>query len=126
MKRLIKRGYRTKRRPSGHTITEKFRFDNAGAIPENVIRRGNNESNSDYIKACAEHGRKPHPARFPSALPEFFLKMLTDAEDVVLDPFAGSNTTGSVAESLHRRWLSIDNDEQYVDDSALRFGIDTQ
>ena len=126
MKRLIKRGYRTKRRPSGHTITEKFRCDNDGAIPENVIRRGNNESNSTYIRTCAELGRRPHPARFPSALPEFFVKMLTDLEDVVLDPFAGSNTTGSVAESLHRRWLSVDNDEQYVIDSALRFGMDIQ
>ncbi|OYX02304.1 MAG: hypothetical protein B7Z12_12335, partial [Caulobacter vibrioides] len=35
-----------------------------------------------------------HPARFPSDLPAFFIKMLTDEEDVVLDIFGGSNTTG--------------------------------
>ena len=124
MKRLLKKGYRTKKRPSGHNITGKFLLENAGAIPENVVRKGNNESNTDYIKACAESGRRPHPARFPAALPEFFIKIATQDGDLILDPFAGSNTTGSVAETLHRRWLAIDSDEQYVESSALRFGIE--
>jgi DNA modification methylase len=39
----------------------------------------------------------------------------------VLDPFAGSNTTGSVAESLGRRWIAIERDAQYAEDSGLRF-----
>jgi hypothetical protein len=42
------------------------------------------------------------PARFPTALPEFFIKLLTEPGDHVLDPFAGSNTTGEAAESLGR------------------------
>ena len=36
----------------------------------------------------------------PEPLIEFFVKFLTDPGDVVFDPFAGSNTTGSVAERL--------------------------
>ena len=43
---------------------------------------------------------KPHPARFPAALPDFFIRFLTDEDDLVVDPFAGSNTTGRVAEDL--------------------------
>ena len=124
MKRLIEKGYRAKQRPSGHNITSKFQKANAGAIPSNVIVRGNNESNSDYIKACGKAGYKPHPARFPAALPEFFIKMLTDGRAIVLDPFAGSNTTGSVAEFHTRRWLAFDNSKAYLKASALRFGID--
>jgi DNA modification methylase len=122
MLRILERGYRAKKRPSGHNITDKFRKDSGGAIPSNVINRGNNESNSDYIKACRQYGIKVHPARYPSALPEFFVKFLTQPNDIILDPFAGSNTTGRVAEDLGRRWLSVELDEQYVAASVVRFG----
>ncbi len=121
MMRLIERGYRAKDRPSGHKITHKFQKNHGGAIPPNVIERGNNESNSGYIKRCAAVGQKAHPARFPAALPEFFIKFLTDERQLVLDPFAGSNTTGAVAESLGRRWLAFDNEPKYVANSRLRF-----
>jgi site-specific DNA-methyltransferase (cytosine-N4-specific) len=123
MRRLLRRGYRAKKRPSGHTITHKFSHDRGGAIPSNVLERGNNESNSDYIKLCDEHGQKPHPARFPAALPEFYMKFLTRPGDLVVDPFAGSNTTGFVAERLQRRWLSFEIEPRYVDNSRLRFGL---
>jgi site-specific DNA-methyltransferase (cytosine-N4-specific) len=121
MKRLLKRGYRPKQRPSGHVITAKFGSDQGGAIPVNVIERGNNESNSGYIRACADAGYKAHPARFPRAIPEFFIKLLTDEGDVVLDPFAGSNMTGATAESLHRRWLAAEIKEGYLLASRVRF-----
>lgn len=124
MKRLIAKGYKAKLRPSGHNITPKFQNDRGGSIPANVLVRGNNESNSGYISACKRLGLKVHPARFPAALPEFFMKLLTKPGDVVLDPFAGSNTTGSVAEGLQRRWISVDVDESYVRASAVRFAID--
>jgi len=121
MKRLMSRGYRAKTRPSGHVITTKFARDHGGSIPSNLLERGNNESNSSYIRACAAAGIKPHPARFPAALPEFFVKFLTDPGAVVLDPFAGSNTTGAVAEQLGRRWLSFEIESSYVRASRLRF-----
>ena len=122
MVRLLKNGYRAKKRPSGHNITAKF-VNRGGAIPSNVLERGNNESNSDYIRLCADHGIQPHPARFPAALPEFFIKLLTDKGDLVLDPFAGSNMSGAVAEALGRRWLAFEIQERYVENSRLRFGL---
>jgi site-specific DNA-methyltransferase (cytosine-N4-specific) len=124
MRRLLERGYRAKKRPSGHTITAKFKTDHGGAIPSNVIECGNNESNSEYIKQCAARGIKPHPARFPAALPEFFIKFLTEEGDLVLDVFAGSNTTGAVAEKLKRRWLAFEIRPDYLAASALRFGLE--
>lgn len=120
MKRLLQRGYRAKERPSGHRITAKFQ-DRGGSIPSNVLERGNNESNSEYIRLCEARGLKPHPARYPAALPEFFIKFLSDPGDVVVDPFAGSNTTGAVAESLHRRWLGFELEPRYIETSRLRF-----
>lgn len=122
MKRLLVRGYRAKERPSGHKITNKF-TDQGGSIPSNMIERGNNESNSDYIRLCGERGLKPHPARFPAALPEFFIKLLTDPDDLVLDPFGGSNMTGSVAEGLRRRWLAFELEPKYIETSRLRFPL---
>jgi DNA modification methylase len=121
MKRLLKRGYRPKERPSGHVITAKFGSDHGGAIPSCLIERGNNESNSEYIKACTAAGYKAHPARFPRAIPEFFIKLLTDEGDIIVDPFAGSNMTGATAESLGRRWLSAEIKEGYLLASKVRF-----
>ena len=120
MLRLLERGYKSKTRPSGHKITDKFK-DRGGSIPSNLIEAGNTESNSRYIKLCQEMGLSPHPARFPAALPEFFIRLLTDPGDLVVDPFAGSNTTGSVAERLDRRWIAFEKEEAYVNGSRLRF-----
>lgn len=124
MKRLIQRGLRETVRPSGHNITAKFARDQGGSTPTNLLEWGNNDSNSPFIRACAERGLKLHPARYPHVLPEFFTRFLTHPGDIVLDPFAGSNTTGHVAQSLDRRWLSFELDEEYLRISALRFGID--
>lgn len=121
MERLIKRGLKQTRRPSGHNIKPTFSQDRGGSIPANVITCGNNESNSDYIRFSKKLGQKVHPARFPAELPRFFLEFLTDAGDCVLDPFAGSNTTGAVAEQLGRRWIAIEKEETYARDSELRF-----
>jgi site-specific DNA-methyltransferase (cytosine-N4-specific) len=54
-------------------------------------------------------------------VPEFFINFLTQPGQLVLDPFAGSNTTGHAAERLERRWLSIEINPDYVAGSRLRF-----
>ena len=121
MERLIKRGIKQTKRPSGHNIKPTFSADRGGSIPANIITCGNNESNSDYIKQSKKFGQKVHPARFPAELPRFFIEFLTEPGDLVLDPFAGSNTTGAVAEQLGRHWLAVEKDETYAKDSELRF-----
>ncbi|MGH7985079.1 MAG: DNA-methyltransferase [Candidatus Acidiferrales bacterium] len=121
MERLIRKGYRAKQRPSGHNITQKWGRDQGGAICSNLIVQGNNDSNGNYLKLCAEAGFKPHPARFPPQLPEFFINFLTDEKDLVLDIFAGSNTTGAAAERLRRRWMAFEIERQYLEAGRLRF-----
>jgi site-specific DNA-methyltransferase (cytosine-N4-specific) len=116
-----KRYYEPALRPSGHDIGEGFNKDNGGAIPSNLLQIPNTESNSQYLRFCKLVGATGHPARFPAKLPEFFIKFLTDEGDLVLDIFAGSNTTGAVAEGLNRRWLAFDLDRRYLATSTLRF-----
>ena len=109
------------KRPSGHEVTKRFQKDNGGAIPPNLLQFSNTESNSIYIRTCKANDIKPHPARFPAALPKFFIEFLTDPGDSVIDIFAGSNTTGEVAESLARKWTAIECDREYAMASAFRF-----
>jgi site-specific DNA-methyltransferase (cytosine-N4-specific) len=121
MHRLFREGVRPARRPSEHHIGEGFDRDNGGAIPSNLLQIPNTTSRDDYLDRCKAAGLVPHPARFPAALPEFFIRFLTEPGDLVLDPFAGSNVTGHVAEALGRRWLAVEINAEYVAGSRLRF-----
>ena len=56
-----------------------------------------------------------------SSLCAFFIEFLTEYDDLVFDPFGGSNTTGSVAESMDRRWLTVEADREYIEGSKGRF-----
>ena len=131
MLRLNARGVKETTRPSGHVINaswDKMKAD--GSIPGNVIEEqfpddmlkfGNNAANDNYTVRSKEAGIPIHPARFPAALPAFFIKMLTDEGDVCLDIFAGSNTTGATAEKLARRWIAMELVSEYLDASKFRF-----
>ncbi len=121
MKRLLKDGYSPAQRPSQHEIGPHFRRDNGGAIPPNILTVPNTRSHDDYIRACRAAGLTVHPARFPPELPDFFIRFLTGPRQLVLDPFAGSNVTGQVAEGLERSWVSIEVNPEYVAGSRLRF-----
>jgi len=121
MHKLFRRGYNEGRRPSGHVVRDKFARNNGGAIPPNLIEVSNTRSIDSYQVFCREHGHAIHPARFPREVPEFFVNFLTQPGDLVLDPFAGSNMTGAVAEHLGRRWLAFDKDADYLDGSVGRF-----
>ncbi len=121
MKSLLKNGYKAKKRPSGHDISTKFNIDNQASIPPNLLAIPNTESNSTYLRYCKEKGLPQHPARFPSEVPEFFIRMLTDPKELVFDPFAGSCVTGQVAERLKRKWICCDNVEDYLAGAIVRF-----
>ncbi|MEQ8909645.1 MAG: site-specific DNA-methyltransferase [Vicingaceae bacterium] len=123
MKKLLKsKKYNAGNRPSEHNIGEKsFLANNKGAIPSNVITAANTQSNTQYQKYCKINNLELHPARMPDYLVDFFVKFLTDEDDIVLDPFGGSNTTGSVAERLNRNWLSIEANDEYIKGSVGRF-----
>lgn len=140
MRQLLKsKSYNFGRRPSEHSIGERsFLVDHGGSIQPNlfelesvdggrsvrlpdVMRLSNTNSNDFYLRQCREKKITPHPARMPVGLAAYFVEFLTDPGDLVLDPFAGSNTTGFVAELLGRRWISVDVSREYVRQSRIRF-----
>jgi site-specific DNA-methyltransferase (cytosine-N4-specific) len=123
MLKLLKTGkYDSGKRPSEHNIGKKsFLVEHGGAIPANVLMISNTGTGDVYQSYCREHGLKPHPARMPVALPEFFIKFLTKEGDLVMDPFAGSNTTGAVAQRLKRKWIAVEAKKEYVESSRSRF-----
>ncbi len=132
---LTKGTYNPGPRPSGHHIGKtSFLSNNRGAIAPNVVIPtptedgltevlpiANTGARDRYQAYCRYKGVAPHPARMQPRLAEFFIRLLTDRHDLVLDPFAGSNTTGYAAEELSRRWLSIELDAGYVQTSEVRF-----
>lgn len=121
MNELLEKGYKPSRRPSGHEISTKFSVNNGAAIPPNLIAAANTESNSRYLRYCEDQGIPPNPARFPSVIPEFFVRMLTESGDLVVDPFGGSCVTGEVAERLTRRWICSEIQDIYLEGARGRF-----
>lgn len=121
MQDLLKNGYVSKLRPSGHDISSKFQKDNGGSVPPNLLAIANTESTSRYQEYCRQNNIPIHPARFPPQLPEYFIRFLTDKGDTVLDPFGGSCVTGAVAEALGRKWVCCEMSEEYLDGALSRF-----
>ncbi len=140
---LDKKDFNSGKRPSGHDISSSaFLRDCGGSIahnffevesmdsnrdvrlpdPFNAFSLSNTISNDFFARTCKERGiKKPHPARMQMGLAAFFIQYLTDRGDWVLDPFAGSNTTGYASARLGRKWLAIDAKEEYVEQSKIRF-----
>jgi site-specific DNA-methyltransferase (cytosine-N4-specific) len=137
---LAKGSYYAGKRPSEHTIGEhSFLISHGGSIvhnvleldqmdekreirfPANALSIANTKSNDYFSLECKKNGIIPHPARMPVELASFFIIFLTDEGDLVLDPFAGSNTTGYCAENLKRKWIGIDTEVAYGKQSELRF-----
>jgi DNA modification methylase len=137
MRKLLKsQKYNAGARPSGHVISETgFLKDHGGAISANVLQLSENAGpesllkfsgtswDSNYREYCKRLEIPAHPARMQSSLSAFFIQFLTEPDDLVLDPFAGSNTTGAVAENLRRQWIGVEADRTYVDGSRGRFEI---
>lgn len=141
MKSLLKsQKYNAGARPSGHVISQTgFLTDHGGAISPNVISFADDTSLPEalmkfagtsadvrYRQYCDEHDYESHPARMQVGLAMFFIKFLTEEGDLVLDPFGGSNTTGFAAETLGRKWLSIEANEEYALGSEGRFVEDDE
>ena len=140
MKTLLDAGhYNNGKRPSEHNISKSgFLKRHRGSIQPNVLelealpgssavrlpsvmRIANTSSNDYFLRVCRSQGIIPHPARLPAELAAFFIEFLTEPGDVVMDPFAGSNTVGFIAEMQGRQWVAIDASGDYVEQSKIRF-----
>lgn len=69
-----------------------------------------------------ETSNQNHPAVFPERLPEWFVKLFSVENDLILDPFSGSGTTGVVCKKLKRNFIGIDISKEYCELATKRIG----
>lgn len=99
-----------------------FNYDSLKAFNDDLQMR------SDWLlPICAgaerlkdNNGKKTHSTQKPEALLYRVLLGTTKADDVVLDPFFGSGTTGAVAKALGRRFIGIERDKGYIEAAEMR------
>lgn len=70
---------------------------------------------TNVLHLATECGNKNHSAAFPRELPSWFIKLFSQQDDLVLDPFAGSGTTCLAALALGRHYLGIELDSKYFE-----------
>ncbi|WP_201788334.1 DNA-methyltransferase [Mesorhizobium sp. ORS 3428] len=136
MKKLLRtQKYNAGVRPSGHVISETgflknhggaisanvLEFDEENAIPESLLKFSGTKWDANYRDYCKRLSLPAHPARMQAMLSAFFVKFLSSPGDLVLDPFAGSNTTGAISQQLGRRWIGVEASAEYVEGSRGRF-----
>ena len=78
-----------------------------GIRPDNVFRF--------HTAGYARDNHIKHPAPYHRQLPEYFINLLTDEGDVVLDPFAGIGTTGLPCKDMDREFIGYELNEKYAD-----------
>ncbi|MCR5555176.1 MAG: site-specific DNA-methyltransferase [Bacteroidales bacterium] len=65
-------------------------------------------------------GKKVHSTQKPEQLLYNIILSSTKTEDLVLDPFFGTGTTGAVAKRLGRHYVGIEREEQYIKAATRR------
>lgn len=79
-----------------------------------IIRIHGNSIKRDIIESPVETIKgNIHPAVYPEFVIQEFLKLLTREDDIVLDPFMGSGTTGAVAKKMRRKFIGIEINREY-------------
>lgn len=93
-----------------------------GTIPKNVIIAGTScAENRKYKRDAEALGYHSHGAMMPDKVASTLIKLFTDENELVVDPFGGSIRTGRTAEKLNRRWVCVDPVVDYVMGGATRF-----
>ena len=103
-----------------------FNYDDVKEFNPNKTKYGENKQMRDFLdfieipivqgkeRIRNSDGRAVHPTQKPEKLLELIIKASSNKNDIVLDPFFGTGTTGKVAEYLKRRWIGIEKNIQYI------------
>jgi len=103
-----------------------FNYNDVKEFNPHKTKDGSNKQMRDFLdfielpivqgkeRIKGKDGRAAHPTQKPEKLLELIIKASSNENDIVLDPFFGSGTTGAVAEKLKRKWIGIEKNEKYI------------
>ena len=103
-----------------------FNYDEVKEFNPNKTKNGENKQMRDFLdfikipivqgeeRIRGTDGRAIHPTQKPEKLLELIIKASTNKNDIILDPFFGTGTTGKVADELQRKWIGIEKNIQYI------------
>jgi hypothetical protein len=92
----------------------------ARAGRQNVVYADEGPDDIAFRARTYIEGLGDYHAALPLAVPRFFVDLLTDPGDLVLDPFAGTNSTGAAAAAMGRRWLSYEPEPEQIRRACCR------
>ncbi|MFF4601513.1 DNA-methyltransferase [Streptomyces sp. NPDC001339] len=78
----------------------------------NFLAIGDSHADYPYLDEVAGERTRAHADRFPVAVPEYFIRLLTEEGELVVDPFAGIGSTALAAVSHGRAWACNDFSEE--------------
>ena len=81
---------------------------------------------TNVLHLATECANRNHSAAFPEELPAWFIRLFTKPGDIVLDPFLGSGTTAIAAKKMGRRYIGIEINQPYYDESVTALDRDGQ
>ena len=90
-----------------HDVTNGSGMNMSKRICSDMVRPSN------VITGTSSNSNIGHPAVYPTYLPEFFIKLVTDEGDTIGDMFMGSGSTGIAAKNLNRKFIGIEMDVNY-------------
>lgn len=90
-----------------HNTTNGSNMNMSRRIASDMVRPSN------VLTMSTSNKNIGHPAVFPIGIPDFFIKLMTEKNDFVLDPFMGSGTTGISCAKLERNFIGIELDDVY-------------
>jgi site-specific DNA-methyltransferase (cytosine-N4-specific) len=94
----------------------------AGRIPKDILTRSHNcPDTRAYRKFASELGLPAHGAMQPTSIPDFFIRLLTQPDELVADLFSGTGRAGLAAERLGRRWIMSEQIVQFLRPAAEMF-----
>jgi len=91
-------------------------------LEENIIEKNKEYLTDVWYFPCASAAREGHPAPYPPELPKRCIRLYSYRNEVVLDPFNGSGTTGMVAKQEGRSYIGFDISAEYIKLAQKKIG----
>ena len=103
-----------------------FNYEEIKKFNPNKTKTGEDKQMRDFLnfielpivqgkeRLRGEDGKALHPTQKPEKLLELIILASSNKDELVLDPFFGTGTTGFVAEKMGRRWIGIEKNSDYI------------